>query len=105
MGRDHSIAFSPDGKRLVTGSYDKSVRVWDVATGDARVLSGHVGPVWTVAWVGPDQIASGSSDGTVRLWTLPVTPPPRADEIEEKLHAETSAMIDETDRPTTATAN
>jgi WD40 repeat protein len=99
----NSIAFSPDGKRLATGSYDKSVRVWDVQTGDGRVLSGHVGPVWTVAWIGPDQIASGSSDGTVRLWTLPVTPPPRADEIATQLRKETSAMIDESARPTTPT--
>mgnify|MGYP000897045726 FL=1 len=97
----NSIAFSPDGKRLVTGSYDRSVRVWDVATGDVRVLSGHVGPVWTVAWMGPEQIASGSSDGTVRLWTLPMSPRPRAAEIVAKLEAQTSAMIDETDRPTT----
>jgi WD40 repeat protein len=97
----NSIAFSPDGKRLATGSYDKSVRVWDVQTGDGRVLSGHVGPVWTVAWVGPDQVASGSSDGTVRLWTLPVTPPPRADEIADQLRKETSAMIDDRQRPTT----
>jgi WD40 repeat protein len=97
----NAIAFSPDGKRVVTGSYDRSVRVWDVKTGDARVLSGHVGPVWTAAWIGPEQIATGSSDGTVRLWTLPVTPPPRAEEIERRLREHTSAIIDGTDRPAT----
>ena len=97
----NSIAFSPDGRRLVTGSYDKSVRVWDVATGDVRVLSGHIGPVWTVAWIGPEQVVSGSSDGTVRLWTLPLSPRPRAEEIVAKLRVHTSAEIDATDRPTT----
>ncbi len=97
----NSIAFSPDGRRLVTGSYDRSVRVWDVATGESRVLSGHVGPVWSVAWTGPDQIVSGSSDGTVRMWTLPDAPAPRADEIVSKLRAETSAVIDERNRATT----
>ncbi len=97
----NSLAFSPDGKRLVTGSYDKSVRVWKVASGEVRVLSGHVGPVWTVAWVGPDQIVSGSSDGTVRLWTLPETAAPAASDIMNRLRAETSAVIDERNRPTT----
>ena len=95
------IAFSPDGKHLATGSYDHTVRVWNLATADARVLSGHVGPVWTVAWVRPDQVVSGSSDGTVRLWTLPTAPAPDSQEIRARLSAETSAIIDERNRPAT----
>jgi WD40 repeat protein len=95
------IAFSPDGKHLATSSYDRTVRVWNVATGDGQVLSGHVGPVWAVAWVRPDQVVSGSSDGTVRLWTLPDRPAPDAQEIRARLASETSAVIDDRNRPAT----
>jgi WD40 repeat protein len=95
------VAFSPDGRHLVTGSYDRTVRVWNLASGEGQVLSGHVGPVWTVAWVRPDRVLSGSSDGTVRLWTLPDKPAPGADELRARLRAETSAVIDDRNRPAT----
>ena len=40
------VAFSPDGRRIVTGSYDKTVKVWDAATGqELLVLKGHAGLV------------------------------------------------------------
>jgi WD40 repeat protein len=65
-----SVAWSPDGRQIVSGSYDTTVRLWDV-TGDTptRVLQGHTHWVTIVAW-SPDslRIASGSNDGTVRLW-------------------------------------
>src|SRR5262249_47406582 len=45
------IAYSPDGKRLASGSRDKTVRVWDAATGKELLsLKGHSGPVSGVAW-------------------------------------------------------
>ena len=44
-----SVAFSPDGKRLVSGSLDKTVKVWDAQTGqEILTLKGHTGPV--AAW-------------------------------------------------------
>ena len=68
-----SLAFTPDGTRLVSGSHDKTVRVWDAVTGMpiGAPLTGHEAEVTAVA-VSPDGtlIASGSLDHTVRLWDV-----------------------------------
>jgi WD40 repeat protein len=65
-----SVAFSPDGQWLASGSYDHTVRVWAVVTGqEVRRLEGHGAAVWSVAFSPNGQwLASGSEDGTVRVW-------------------------------------
>ncbi|KAH7346491.1 hypothetical protein BKA65DRAFT_428866 [Rhexocercosporidium sp. MPI-PUGE-AT-0058] len=65
-----SVAFSPDGTQVVSGSYDETVRLWDAATGALQqTLEGHSNWVISVAF-SPDgtQVVSGSYDKTVRLW-------------------------------------
>jgi WD40 repeat protein/predicted Ser/Thr protein kinase len=67
-----SVAFAPDGKMMASGSYDRTVRLWDTATGrELATLRGHTEAVTCVAF-SPDgkALASGGLDATVRLWDV-----------------------------------
>ncbi|CAG7853008.1 WD repeat-containing protein 5B [Serendipita indica DSM 11827] len=70
-GSVNSVAFSPDSSRIVSGSEDRKLRLWDADTGQplGEPIRGHYGSVNAVAF-SPDssRIVSGSNDGSIRLW-------------------------------------
>ncbi|PMB13162.1 serine/threonine protein kinase, partial [Fischerella thermalis CCMEE 5319] len=72
--------FSPDGTSLASGSKDKTIKLWDLATGKATLtLKEHTDKVNSIAFV-PNtaknksldtvRLVSGSSDNTIKLWDL-----------------------------------
>ena len=64
-----SVAWSPDGQMLATGSQDYTVKLWDRKTGAClKTLQGHTSWVRSVVWIGDGQVASGSADETIKLW-------------------------------------
>jgi WD40 repeat protein len=70
VGRVFSVACSPDGRTLLAGAWDGSIRLWDVATRqELRRYAGHTGWVRTLAF-SPDgkTFASGGKDRVIRLW-------------------------------------
>ncbi len=68
----NSVAISSDGSTIVSGSDDKTIKIWDLATGtEKRTLTGHIQWVHCIA-ISPDgsTIVSGSYDNTIKIWDL-----------------------------------
>ena len=66
-----SVAFSQDGKRIVSGSSDNTIRVWNADTGEviSAPFEGHTDWVTSVAFSQDGKrIVSGSKDKTIRVW-------------------------------------
>jgi WD40 repeat protein len=68
----NSVGVSPDGKYVVSGSRDKTIKVWSMMTGECvKTLKGHVDYVNSVA-IFPDSehLVSDSEDKTVKIWDI-----------------------------------
>lgn len=82
-GAVRTLAWSPDGQRLATGSFDHTARIWNARDGRCElVLTGHTAVVSTVRWsLDGTRLLTASADGTVRLWSVAEDTP--ADRREE----------------------
>jgi len=67
-----AVAFSPDGKQALSGSWDETLKLWDVETGrEIRTIPGHTSIVYAVAFSPNGKRAlSGSGDNTLKLWDV-----------------------------------
>jgi len=73
----YDAIFTPDGKWVITASFDKTLRLWDSQSRQSvRTMSGHTGLVLSIA-VHPDgtRIASGAMDNTIKIWDVPLNSP------------------------------
>ncbi len=68
----YSVAFSPKGELLATGSFDNTIKLWDFKTGKEKAtLKGHTNAVYCVAFSpNGEQLASASQDKTIRIWNV-----------------------------------
>jgi|GEM_PF-2354040 WD40 repeat protein len=69
-GGTHALAFSPNGRLLVSGGRDHAIKVWNMADGElVTALAAHRKPIQTIAFHPQGHLfAAGSGDHTIRLW-------------------------------------
>ncbi len=88
----YSVTFTPDGKYLATGSFDNTIKLWELASGKETKTyggpNGHQKMVMCVAISRDGQLlASGSIDNNLKVWDIPLTAPSRLLPATEAVHA------------------
>lgn len=82
-----SVAFSEDGERVASASWDTTAKLWDVRSGKLLTsLQGHIGAAWSVAFDREGrQLVTASQDWLARRWSVPLLPdtPSSPRDIEE----------------------
>ena len=66
-----SVCFSSDGKQIASGSWDRTVKIWNASSGELQsTLTGHTDRVTQVEFIDADTVVSSSRDGTTRAWDV-----------------------------------
>ena len=69
-----SVCFNADGNKLVSGSFDETLKVWSIGSSGTfeceSTLTGHTGAVTQVEFIDADTVVSSSQDGTTRAWDV-----------------------------------
>ena len=69
-----SVCFNADGNKLVSGSFDQTLKVWSIGSSGTfeceSTLAGHNAPVTQVEFIDADTVVSSSNDGTTRAWDV-----------------------------------
>jgi WD40 repeat protein len=82
-----ALCFNPDGRRLATASHDRTVKLWDAATGqEILTLKGHAGEVAALAFSRDGlHLASAGMDHMIRIWDAAPLAPPKKEIVEVPL--------------------
>ncbi len=64
-----SLAFAPDSKTLVSTGFNSEIKFWNIASGQAALTLGHIGPATSVSFSADGNLmATSGADAMVRLW-------------------------------------